>query len=222
MFDRLIALIGKDKLDLIKSKNIIVFGCGGVGGFVIEGLVRSGVSNITIVDKDIIDITNLNRQIIALNSTIGKSKVECIKARIEDINKEIKVNTICEYIKPEDIDKLDLNKYDYIVDAIDDVKVKVELIKYCLNNNLKLVVSTGTAKKMHPELLKMTTLDKTEGDPLAKKLRSSLRGYKLNRVVVLASTEAPIIKGNTLGSSAFVPSVGGLLISSYIINDIIK
>ena len=222
MFDRLIPLIGEDKLNLIKSKKIMVFGCGGVGGHVIEGLVRSGIENITIVDYDKVDITNLNRQIIALHSTIGKDKTEVIKERILDINPKCNVNILNKKISAEDIFNMDLTNYDYVVDAIDDVDVKVELIRYALKHNIKLIASTGTAKKMHPENLEITTLDKTSYDPLAKKLRTLLKGCKLNGVFVLASREEPLIKGATLGSSAFVPSSGGLLIASYIINDIIK
>lgn len=222
MFDRLEALIGKENLSIIKNTKVIVFGCGGVGGYVIEGLIRSGIENITIVDFDKIDVSNLNRQIIALHSTIGKDKTEVIKNRVLDINSNVKINVINKRIVFDNIKELGLDAYDYIVDAIDDVKVKVELIKYSQEHNVKLITSTGTAKKLHPELLEITTLDKTSYDPLAKKLRSLLREYKLNKVCVLASKEEPIIKGNTLGSSAFVPSVGGLLIASYIINDIIK
>lgn len=221
MFDRLVTLIGEEKLELIKSKKVLVLGCGGVGGYVIEGLVRSGISNITVIDKDIVDETNLNRQIIALHSTIGIKKVGLIKTRVLDINPEVKINAIDKQILFSDVERLNLCNYDYVVDAIDDVKVKVELIKYSLVNNVKLIVSTGTAKKLHPECLKITTLNKTSGDPLAKKLRSSLRNYKLNKIIVLASTESPIISGSKLGSSAFVPSIGGLLIASYIINDIV-
>ena len=222
MFQRLISLIGMEKYELIKSKNVIVLGCGGVGGYVIEALVRSGIHNITVVDKDIIDESNLNRQVIALHSTLGLKKVEAIKKRMLDINPNLNISTIDINIDTDSMSSLNLNNYDYVIDAIDDVNVKVELIKYCLDNNLKFIISTGTAKKMHPELLKITTLDKTSGDPLAKRLRVLLKNYKLNKVTVLASSEPPIIKGNTLGSSAFVPSSGGLLIASYVINDIIK
>ena len=123
----------------------------------------------------------------------------------------------------ENVISINLEDYDYVVDAIDDVKVKIALIKYSLENDINLICSTGTAKKMHPELLKMTTLDKTQYDPLAKKLRTNLKGYKINKVRVLASDEIPLeTENNVLGSSAFVPSSGGLLIASYIINDIIK
>jgi len=223
MFARLETLIGKEKLDLIASKKILVLGVGGVGGFVIEGLVRSGIVNVTIVDKDIIEETNLNRQIIALRSTIGKYKADVMKSRIEDINANAKVSVIKKQIVTSDIEFLNLDKYDYIVDAIDDVPVKLALIKYALKNNLKFIVSTGTAKKLDPSKLKITTLDKTAYDPLAKKLRYELKGEKLNKVLVLASDEEPIKRSdNQLGSSAFVPSAGGLLIASYIIRDILK
>ncbi len=223
MFDRLIALIGKENFELIQSKKVIVLGCGGVGGYVIEALVRSGIENITIVDKDTVDISNKNRQIIALNSTIGMCKVDAMKLRLEDINEFIKVKTVKKFIKSDSLEELALDSYDYIVDCIDDVQVKVALAKYALNENFKLIISTGTAKKLHPEFLKMTTLDKTAYDPLAKKMRALLKGEKTNRLIVLASDETPKeTENNVLGSSAFVPSVGGLLIASYIINDIIK
>ena len=222
MFDRLVTLIGEDKLNVIKSKKVLVIGCGGVGGYVIEGLIRSGIENITVIDSDIVDEANLNRQIIALHSTIGKYKVEVIKDRVLDINPNVKINAINKKIVYEDINNLELDEYDYVVDAIDDTRVKVELIKYALLYNVKLIVSTGTAKKMHPECLKITTLDKTTHDPLAKKLRTLLRHYNLNKVLAIASSEEPIISGTKLGSSAFVPSVGGLLIASKIINDFIE
>ena len=222
MFNRLESLIGKAKLEVIKTKKILVLGCGGVGGYVIEGLIRSGIENITVIDADIVDETNLNRQIIALHSTIGKSKVDVIKKRVLDINPNVNINAINKRILYNEIENLKLDNYDYIVDAIDDVIVKVEIIKYALDHNINLIVSTGTAKKLHPEDLEITTLDKTSYDPLAKKLRSLLKGYRLNKVTVLASKEKPIIKGTNLGSSAFVPSVGGLLIASKIINEIIK
>lgn len=223
MFDRLISLIGIEKFKLIQEKRVLVIGLGGVGGYVTEGLVRSGIENITIIDKDTVDVTNLNRQIIALNSTIGMKKSELIKSRILDINGNAKVESLDMYLTEEDIPKLNLDSYDYVVDAIDDVKVKTALIKYSLDNDINLISSMGTAKKIHPEMLKMTTLDKTMYDPLAKKLRTNLRGYKLNKLKVLTSMETPIkTDDNVLGSTAFIPSIGGLLIASYIINDIIN
>lgn len=220
MFDRLISLIGEDKFNLIKTKKVLVLGCGGVGSYVIEGLARSGIENITIVDCDIVDITNLNRQLIALHSTIGKRKVDVMKERILDINPDANVLVLYKRVEQNKIEELKLEEYDYVVDAIDDVKVKVELCKYALKRDVKLIVSTGTAKKMHPEKLEITTLDKTSGDPLAKKMRYLLREYDTKKIKVLTSSEVPIVKGNTLGSSAFVPSSAGLLIASHIILDI--
>lgn len=223
MFDRLEAMIGKQCLEKIKTSKILVIGVGGVGGHVIESLVRSGIENIDIIDRDVVDITNLNRQLIALNSTIGKYKVDVMKDRLIDINPLIKIKTFKKHLTANDIESLNLDGYDYVVDAIDDVDVKVELAKYALKNNINLIVSTGTGRKMHPELLEITTLDKTSYDPLARKLRHLLKGEKINKLKVLSSKENPLeLKGNVLGSSAFVPSVGGILIASYIINEIIN
>jgi len=222
MFDRLIKLIGENAFNEIQQKNILVLGCGGVGGYVIEALIRSGIKKISILDYDMVDETNLNRQIIALHSTIGMLKTDVIEKRILDINPDVIIKKLTQKLDIKSIDKLKLDNYDYIVDAIDDVEVKIELIKFSQKFNINLITSTGTAKKLHPELLSITTLDKTNGDPLAKKLRNKLKGYNLKKVKVLASTEAPITKGNTLASSAFVPSVGGIMIASFIINDIIK
>jgi len=223
MFDRLEVLIGIENLNKIKSQNIIVLGLGGVGGHAVEALVRSGIENITIVDGDKVDITNLNRQLLALHSTIGKSKVEVMKERLKDISPNIKIKPINSFITKEDIENLNLSSYDYIVDCIDDLNVKIELAKYSYEHNLKLIMSTGTAKKLHPELLEITTLDKTINDPLARRLRASLKDIDKSKITVLASKEIPIkTEDNILGSSAFVPSSGGLLIASYVINDIIK
>lgn len=222
MFDRLIALIGLENFKKIGSKKVLVLGIGGVGGYTVEALVRSGITNITIIDGDIVDPTNLNRQIIALHSTIGKSKVEVMKERLLDINPEVQVKCRGEYLEESSIASIVLEEYDYVVDALDDVKVKVALIKYSIEHSINLITSTGTAKKMCPEKLEIVSLDKTSYDPLAKKLRQELRGYDIKKVKTLASKEEPVIDGPILGSTAFVPSTGGLLIASYIIRDILK
>lgn len=223
MFDRLIALIGQENFEKIQKTKVLLFGIGGVGGYVAESLIRSGIVNLTIVDKDTIDISNLNRQIIALHSTINKSKVDIMKERLIDINPNSSIATIKENLKEDNLNQFGLENYDYIIDCIDEVPAKIALIKYALKHDIKFITSTGTALKLHPELLKITTLDKTSYDALAKKMRTLLRGEKLNKIVCLASTEEPIKMANkTLGSSIFVPASGGLLISSYIINDIIN
>lgn len=222
MFDRLISLIGIDNFKKIENARVLVIGIGGVGGYVIEALVRSGIKNLTIIDGDSIDESNLNRQIIALHSTLGKKKVDAMRERLMDINPELKLDCIDRFIKEEDISSLDLDKFDFIVDAIDDVPAKIALAKASIEKGKRFIMATGTAKKLHPEFLKMTTLDKTSYDPLAKRLRSALRGYSKD-IVVVASSESPIEgDSKTLGSSVFVPASAGLLIASYIINDIIK
>ncbi len=223
VFDRLEALIGNENLKKIQKKRVLVLGLGGVGGHLTETLVRSGISNLTIIDCDRVDATNINRQIIATHSTIGEYKTEAMTKRLLDINPSLNIDSKCMMIKEDQLDELEADSYDYVVDCIDDVKVKVALIKYAIEKKVNLICSTGTARKMHPEKLEMTRLDKTEYDPLARKLRMNLRGYNTHDIVVLASKEEPIIKDNTvLGSSAFVPASGGILIASYIINDIIS
>ncbi len=222
MFDRFIALIGREAFDLIRQKRILLLGVGGVGGYVAESLIRSGIRYLTIVDYDTIDETNLNRQILALHSTIGKPKVEVAKERLEDIDPYAHITIQKERID-ESLSNLHLEEYDYVIDCIDDLKVKVALAKRALEENIKLVISTGTAKKMDPSKLTMTSLDKTSYDPLARRMRASLRGYKTDRLTVLASTEKPIeTESECLGSTAFVPSSAGLLIASHVIRNIIK
>ncbi len=222
MFDRLLSLIGKENFEKIADTKILLLGVGGVGGHLAEALVRSGIKKLTIVDKDVVDITNLNRQIIALGSTMGRKKVEVLKERLSDINPKVEVDT-SDATLTEDLEGLELDEYDYVLDCIDDTKVKVSLAKRCLAENIALISSTGTAKKMDPSKLYMTTLDKTSYDPLAKKMRMELRGYDTKKLVVLASDEPPLdCESNTLGSTAFVPASAGLLIASYVIRDIIK
>lgn len=222
MFGRLVALIGEEKLGIIANTKILLLGVGGVGGHLAEALVRSGIEHLTIVDKDTVDLTNLNRQIIALHSTLGRPKVEVLKERLEDINPSSKIVALQQNIN-ENMEELKLVEYDYVLDCIDDTKVKIALAKECLNENIKLISSTGTARKMDPSKLHITTLDKTSYDPLAKKMRSLLRDYDIKKIVVLASEEEPIAtQSDVLGSTAFVPSVGGLLIASYVIRDIIE
>lgn len=223
MFDRFITLVGEENFRKVSSKKVLVIGTGGVGGYVIEGLVRSGIGQIDIVDGDKVDLSNLNRQIIALHSTLGLSKTEVLKERMLDINPEIKIETYSKVLKSVDIEDMDFEKYDYIVDAIDDVRVKTEIIKKALKCDVPFISATGTARKLHPEKLAITTLDKTSGDALARIMRRNLKECRLDKIKVLASTEIPIKTfENRLGSSAFVPSIGGLLIASHIINDILE
>lgn len=217
--NRLESLIGTDTLKKIKSLNILIVGIGGVGGYALESLVRSGVENITIVDGDIIDETNLNRQIITDTENIGKLKVEEAYKRYTKINSNLNLNIVPTNISNSNF--LDVSKFDYVVDACDSVDAKVLLINECIEKNIKIISSMGTAKKMDASLLKITTLDKTNYDKLAKKLRSLIDKKIHKKITVVSSTEE-VKDINVLGSNSYVPAVAGLLITNYIINDVCK
>jgi tRNA A37 threonylcarbamoyladenosine dehydratase len=197
-------------------------GIGGEGGYTLESLVRSGVSNITIIDYDIFDSTNLNRQIIATESNIGFSKVEEAYKRYTSINKNLNIKIVKECLTSENINALINESYDYIVDACDDINAKVNIIKYALEHDIKVISCMGTAKKMDATKLEITRLDKTEYDPLAKKLRSLLKEDGLSlKIPVISSKEVPQ-QMEKLGTNSYVPGVAGLYITNYIINDLMK
>lgn len=222
MFDRLEKIIGIDNLNKLHNKTIAVVGIGGVGGYVVETLIRNGIENIIIVDKDVVDITNKNRQIIATDSTIDKSKVDVFEDRIKSINKKCNVIKLNMFLNEEN--KKELFKYDidYLVDACDTIQTKIMLIRECLNRNIKFISSMGTAKKMDPKKLEITTLKKTNYDPLAKVLRHEINKLNItDDILVLSSTEE-VIKTEGLGSYSVVPNIGGILIADYIIKEIIK
>ena len=220
--ERCEVLLGKNNLESIINKNILIVGIGGVGGYTLESLVRMGIKNITIADYDVIDSTNLNRQIISNIKNVGTKKTDAAYIRYTLINPDLNLLLIDKKLTIENFDALINKKYDYIIDACDDINIKVLLIKYAINNNIKIISSCGTAKRIDATKLKISTLDKTEYDPLAKKLRQSLRKDKINlKIPVVYSTETPI-NCNKLGSVSYVPAVAGLLITSYVINDIIS
>lgn len=225
MFARLEKIIGSNNLEEIKTKRVMVIGIGGVGGYTVESLIRSGIEHIMIIDHDIIDITNKNRQIIALDSTIGRKKVEVMKERILDINKNCQVETLDIFL--DSMNTLEcIQKYhpDYIVDACDTITAKKEIITCCLKNNIKFISSMGTGNKLDPSKLKISDIRKTSYDPLAKIIRKWVNDQKIkDKIPVLWSDEISIkTHDRTPGSTSFVPSSAGLLIASYIINDIIK
>ena len=225
MFERLEKLINKENLELLKNTKVLVVGIGGVGGYVVEALVRSGIGNIIIVDKDKVDITNKNRQIIALDSTIGKSKVEVMKERILDINKECNVTCIEEFLNIDNTYAL-IEKYmpDYIVDACDTITTKKEIIRACVDLNIELVSCMGTGNRLDPSKLEIIDLRKTSYDPIAKILRKYIKDEKIKKKInVLYSKEESIKTGDrTPGSTSFVPPSAGLLIASFIFRKIIK
>ncbi len=224
MFDRTIALIGKDNLDKIKNSSILIIGVGGVGGYAIETLIRSGIENITLVDYDKIDISNINRQIIAKESNIGKSKVEEWKKRILEINSNVNVTIIKEKITKDNIDILFNKKYNYIIDACDTVIVKKILIKKCKEKNIKLLTICGMGKKINPSLVKICDIKDTEYDPIAKELRKYIRDNHIKgKIPCIFSNEKPITNDKKIiASMTPVPAVAGIYAAYYIINNIIQ
>jgi tRNA A37 threonylcarbamoyladenosine dehydratase len=220
---RLELITNKEKIEKIKNTNVFLIGLGGVGGYTFETLVRSGIENITIVDGDTFEESNLNRQILSLTSKINKNKTDVAEERAKEINENIKIKKITQVLTKENIYEINFKEYDYVIDACDTLDIKKELIKITTKNNIKFISSMGTGNKFHPELLKITTLDKTEYDPIARILRKYVKEEKINKKIkVVASTEKPI-KTNvtTIGSNAFVPGAAGLLLTSYVINDIV-
>ncbi len=221
MFERFELLIG-DKINSIKNKNIILLGLGGVGSTCLLSLIRCGIENITIVDYDKVDITNLNRQIIAFRSNIGKYKTDVCESFIKDINPDVKVKKITRKIDSNNINYI-IDNYDYIIDCIDDIKVKCELISIASKKDIRLISSMGTGNKMNPSKLKITDLSKTSYDPIARILRKYVKDNRLNKkVMVVCSDEEKYTKINKpIPSNSFVPTTAGLLITSYVINDIV-
>lgn len=219
------ALIGKENILKLQSANIIVFGLGGVGSYVVEGLVRAGVQNICIVDKDVVDITNINRQLIATNQTVGKDKVDAEEERILQINPHAKVIKIKEFVNDSNIQKImeTYSHIDYVIDAIDTVTSKLEIIKYCSYNNIYVISSMGTGNKLDASKFEITDIFKTSVCPLAKVMRKELKKLNINSLTVLYSKEEPIKTDLRVPTSiSFVPSVAGLLIAGKVVKDLIK
>lgn len=223
-FSRTETLIGSETLKKLIGSRVAVFGIGGVGGYVVEALARAGVGAIDLIDNDDINITNINRQIIALYSTIGKSKVEIAKERILDINPNIKVNTYQIFYTPETSKDFDFSKYDYVVDAIDSVTGKIELVLKAQEANTPIISCLGTGNKLHPELFEISDIYKTSVCPLAKVMRTELKKRGIKKLKVVYSKEPPIKqKGQrTPASISFVPPVAGLIIAGEVIRDLIK
>ena len=215
------ALIGEDKLTKLQHSRVMIFGLGGVGSYVVEGLVRAGIENISIVDKDIVDITNINRQLIADTSTIGQPKVIAEKERILKINPNANINTIQDFVEETNIQSFFTQNVDYVIDAIDTVTSKISIIKYCYLNNIKIISCMGTGNKLDASKFQISDIFKTSVCPLAKVIRKELRKLNIPKLKVLYSTEQPIkTQIDTPASISFVPSVAGLLIAGEVIRNI--
>ncbi len=224
MFERLEKIFGPDNLNKLQGKTIAVIGVGGVGGYVVETLIRNSVKNLIIVDGDVVDITNKNRQIIATDDTISKSKVEAFKERIKSINNECNVICLNIFLNNSNINELFKYDIDYMVDACDTVSTKIILIKECLNRNIKFISSMGTGNKIDPKKLEIVPLNKTCYDPLARVIRQEIRKLNIkDNFPVLSSSEEIIKTGIRVPASySVVPNIAGILIADYIIKDIIK
>ena len=223
-------LIGSQSIAKLSNSKVIVFGVGGVGGFSIESLVRTGIGHIAIVDYDTIDITNINRQIIALQSNIGSLKVEIMKERIKDINPCCNVITYPIKLDENNLETFNLSNYDYIVDAIDDVNAKLLLAEYSYFNNIKIISSMGTGNKLDPTRFSISDIKDTRECPLARVMRNKLKKLGVNKYKVVWSDEPikgeryynNITKKISPSSISFVPPVAGLILSSEVVKDLIS
>lgn len=228
-FSRTGLLLGEEAMDRLSKSHIAVFGVGGVGGFTIEALARCGVGSLDIIDNDTVALTNLNRQIIALKSTIGKYKVDVMKERILDINADAEVKCYKSFYLPENADEFDFSKYDYIVDAIDTITAKIDLAVRAQNERIPLISCMGAGNKLDPTKFEVTDIYKTSVCPLAKVMRKELKARGVKKLKVVYSKEEAVKpleskeitnKRTVPGSISFVPSVAGLIIAGEVIKDI--
>lgn len=223
-------LIGEKGLEKLKSSKVAVFGVGGVGSYVVEALARTGVGNFSIFDKDMVDETNINRQIIALSSTVGKNKTEVIKKRVLDINPDIKIDGNIVFYSKENSGLYNFSNYDYIVDAVDTVSSKIEIISNANKSKTKIISCMGTGNKLNPLMLEVSDIYDTSVCPLARIMRRELKRIGIKHLKVVYSKEEPVKIDNDLkqnykkavtASISFVPSAAGIIIASEVVKDII-
>ena len=222
MFLRSSLLLGEENTEKLKHSKVALFGVGGVGSFCLEALVRTGVGEIHIFDSDCVEVSNLNRQIIATNETLGKPKVIVAKQRAESINPDVKIVPFEVYYSPENSASFDLSKYDYVIDAIDSVTSKIELILNCQGLGVPIISSMGTGNKLEPTGFKIADIYKTEGCPLARVMRHELKKRGVKKLKTLYSPEKPVKNGtDTIGSAVFVTGTAGLIIAGEVIKDLL-
>ena len=230
IFSRTENLIGAESLEKLKTAKVLVFGIGGVGGYVCEALARCGVGGIGIVDNDVVSLSNINRQIIALHSTVGKRKTEVMTSRLKDINPEISIAEYNLFVLPETVDQIDFSSYDYVVDAIDTVSGKIAIIQAAKEKNIPVISSMGTGNKLCGEKFEVADISKTSVCPLARTMRRELKKRGIENVKVLYSKEEPKTghgidetSGKPIPASiSFVPPMAGLRIAEEVIKDLIK
>ncbi len=230
-YERTRMILGNEAIDKLKEASVIIFGIGGVGSFVSEAVARAGVGKITLVDNDKVSLTNINRQIVALNSTVGKMKTEVMAERIKDINPECDVKCVNEFILYDNINDVINEKFDYCVDAVDTVTAKLAIIMKCNELNIPVISSMGTGNKLNPEMLEVADIYKTSVCPLAKVMRKELKARGVKSLKVCYSKEEPVTpleskevtnKRSTPGSISFVPSVAGLIIGGEVVKGIVN
>ena len=221
-FDRTEKLIGKENLEKLKQASVIVFGVGGVGGYTCEALARAGVGRIDIVDKDVVDITNINRQIIATHGTVGQPKVKVMKERMLSINPELKCDAFELFYLPEEANKFDFAKYDYVIDCVDNVTAKIDIICRAKEAGTRIISSMGTGNKLDPTRFEIKDIEKTTVCPLAKVVRKELKKRNVKDVKVLFSTEEPVKNDGdrSPASISFVPSCAGLIIAGEVVKNL--
>ena len=226
-FSREIKLIGQENFEKLRNSKVILFGVGGVGGYVLESLARSGIENITVVDFDTVSESNLNRQIIALQTTIGKYKVDVAKERVNNINPNCNVVAIKEKLTKENIDRFNFSCYDFVIDAIDMVTSKLLIIEKAKKENVEVISCMGTGNKLDATQLRICDISKTNYCPLAKVMRKELKNRGIYHLNVVFSTEQPKrfdekVRKVTPASIAYVPAVAGLYISQFVINKLME
>lgn len=225
-FLRTYMLIGDKAAEKLKNSKAAVFGIGGVGGYAAEALVRTGIGSLDIIDKDVVDITNINRQIIAEMSTVGQEKTEVMYNRLKNINPDAEITPIKMFYMPDTADELDLTKYDYIIDAVDNVTAKIELIKRARECNVPIISSMGTGNKLHPEMLEITDIYNTSVCPLARVMRRELKKRGIQKLKVIYSKEEPmksVISENgrhAPASAMFVPASAGIMLAGEVVRDL--
>lgn len=240
-FTRTRLLIGDESLEKLRKARVAVFGVGGVGGYAVEALARSGVGTLHLYDDDTVSESNLNRQIAALHSTLGQPKAEVMARRVQDINPDCQAEAIRLFYLPQNADQVDLSQYDYVVDCIDTVTAKLELVTRCFSLHVKIISAMGTGNKFDPSALVVTDISKTQGCPLARTMRKELRKRGINHLKVVYSTEPPVsplysadfelpettdtrpgssARRDTPGSTPFVPAAAGLLLASAVVREL--
>lgn len=231
-------LIGQKSIDTLSNAHVAVFGVGGVGGYAVEVLARSGIGSIDLIDNDQVSLSNINRQILALRSTMGQMKVDVAERRIHDINPDCKVTKHAMFYLPENADEIDLSQFDYVIDCIDTITAKINLAQRCYELHVPIISSMGAANKMDPTAFKVVDIFQTEMDPIAKVMRKKFRKLGIDHLKVVYSTEQPVKPQNTEGeytadtepqshrrsvpaSNAFVPAAAGIIVGGEVVKDLI-